>query len=400
MIRKPLATITPQELEHWILENAQEENSTWDFKGHQPDKWKSPKLKGKNGADQKAKLDFLKDVAAFMNAEGGDLIFGVNTKGEITGCDVDNADRLQRTLQAVLGDWLDPVPPFEGVQFRLFQIHEKPVFVVRVKRSWIGPHQVKYQKQHNYPVRRGNENSWMTHQQLLDALDRRSSFQHQLEAELEFGQKLNSPGLSMTVANIEQVASGQYAFLTMDQKWQSMGRFFWGGCSPRVTPDGFVLGVRKGQDWLPAPRIDVNRFGTTHGVSDHIFSRRDTDNRQELTFHDVTLGCELLKFLHSVKGLWNAAGLSGSAIMRLQVTGLQGCALPYNPLRARWGSVCELDSIVLGPLEIPEFQTWEPNATVPQWLTLPLIRLYGAFGIEATEQRRAQWWKDVQANIN
>lgn len=54
------------------------------------------------------KDDFLKNVCAFANAEGGTLNIGINDKGEITG--VDNSNKLVETLPNIINQKLGIVP--------------------------------------------------------------------------------------------------------------------------------------------------------------------------------------------------------------------------------------------------------------------------------------------------
>jgi predicted HTH transcriptional regulator len=54
------------------------------------------------------KDDFLKNVCAFANAEGGTLHIGINDKGEITG--VDNSKKLVETFPNIINQKLGIVP--------------------------------------------------------------------------------------------------------------------------------------------------------------------------------------------------------------------------------------------------------------------------------------------------
>jgi hypothetical protein len=95
------------------------------------------------------KKEFLNDVASFANASGGDLVFGIEVDKEqkdlptkVVGIPVATEDALQLQIQGIVTGGLDPrVPKFET--------HFVPtapgrgVLVLRVGKSWRGPHMVK-----------------------------------------------------------------------------------------------------------------------------------------------------------------------------------------------------------------------------------------------------------------
>lgn len=98
------------------------------------------------GNADKDKNELRADVTSFANAGGGDLIFGVDEAGGVAtavpGLPGVDADAEIRRIEAVIQTSIDPrVPGFES---RAIAIPGKgPVIVVRVPKSWRGPHLVK-----------------------------------------------------------------------------------------------------------------------------------------------------------------------------------------------------------------------------------------------------------------
>jgi hypothetical protein len=97
------------------------------------------------GGTDSDKKEFLADVSSFANTSGGDLLFGIyEDKGvpsAIPGVNIPDPDFEIRRLESLINDGLDPRIRF-GI--RLVQRMDKlPVLVIRVERSWIGPHRVE-----------------------------------------------------------------------------------------------------------------------------------------------------------------------------------------------------------------------------------------------------------------
>ena len=140
------------------------EGETLDFKAGPPNTWRQiPSDKQDIIRDEKA--EFLKDVSAFANAGGGDLVYGLGESegavaGEADGFDCSNLDGLKRHLQALCRENIDP--PVE-LKLKAVEGFEKGiVLVVRVPDTWNKPHMVTIDHSTNFYKRQGTENSKMS----------------------------------------------------------------------------------------------------------------------------------------------------------------------------------------------------------------------------------------------
>ena len=100
-------------------------------------------MPGNADADKK---EFLADVSSFANTAGGDLIFGIEEKQGVPtgnpGLNVADFDLEIRRLESMIGDGIDPRI---RQSIRVVERKGKPaLLVVRVERSWIGPHRVVF----------------------------------------------------------------------------------------------------------------------------------------------------------------------------------------------------------------------------------------------------------------
>ena len=102
-------------------------------------------LPGNSDADKK---EFLADASSFANTAGGDLVFGMDEVGglptQITGLQAADLDLETRRLDSILAAGLSP-----RIRYSIKAIATtagSPVLVVRIERSWAGPHRVVFQQ--------------------------------------------------------------------------------------------------------------------------------------------------------------------------------------------------------------------------------------------------------------
>lgn len=114
-------------------------------------------------ADHKGVRDFLADVTAFANTEGGDIIIGVRedkngVAAEIIGIDSSGLDEGLRRIDDQLRSCVDPrVPQFHAREIPLG--NGRVVLVIRVGASLIAPHRVVFEKSSRF-YRRANRGNY------------------------------------------------------------------------------------------------------------------------------------------------------------------------------------------------------------------------------------------------
>lgn len=133
MIQKALNTITEDDLLA-LISNGVHEGRTIDYKRDLP---------GNSDSDKK---EFLADVSSFANTSGGDLVFGMDEDHglptDLTGFQSTNTDVEIQRLDNILASGLSPRIRYAA---RLIPCNAgKKVLVIRVERSWTGPHRVTF----------------------------------------------------------------------------------------------------------------------------------------------------------------------------------------------------------------------------------------------------------------
>jgi ATP-dependent DNA helicase RecG len=111
--------ISQGEIERWVSED---EGETLEFK---------------TSSSQGSRLSGAKSVCAFLNTEGGRLLFGVDPKGQIAGQEV--SEKTLRSIRDQLGE-IDP-PSFPSID-RVEIGAGKAVVVVTVERGQTRPYAI------------------------------------------------------------------------------------------------------------------------------------------------------------------------------------------------------------------------------------------------------------------
>ena len=143
MIEKPIDKIGPEDFER-LKANGVAEGRTLEYKEALP------------GATDAERKEFLNDVSSFANAVGGDIIYGLKSGRDasgksngliesVDGLAVTNCDVEIQRLENMLRDGIAPRIP--GVRFQWVDgLSRGQALLIRVPRSWAGPHMVTYQQ--------------------------------------------------------------------------------------------------------------------------------------------------------------------------------------------------------------------------------------------------------------
>ena len=141
MIPNAISSVTASHIKDLVADGISESREL-DYKTELP-----------TGAD--GRIGFLKDVAAFANTSGGDLVFGVDEEVDVndkrTGraSAIPGLQNLDDAQKLRLEQWVRTgIEPRVYVQLHaVTELDNGPVLVVRVPRSLTGPHMVKDRSQ-------------------------------------------------------------------------------------------------------------------------------------------------------------------------------------------------------------------------------------------------------------
>jgi hypothetical protein len=145
-----LKRITNEDLTQLVADQIRE-SKTIEFKQHL------------NLEGDKAKVEFLSDITAFANTDGGDLVYGIadasGCAGELVGMRNLDLDSIQQKIENLLRTWVQP--RIRGIEFHPISLDESGsiALVIRIPKSIDAPHLVKMNGGGGGPVRFCGRNS-------------------------------------------------------------------------------------------------------------------------------------------------------------------------------------------------------------------------------------------------
>ncbi|MDO9020197.1 MAG: ATP-binding protein [Deltaproteobacteria bacterium] len=136
MIPKPLSEVTEADLRE-LVRAGSTERRTLEFKRDLP------------ARSDAGKKEFVHDVVSFANAAGGDILFGVEERdgvaAAVPGVACTSFDDAKLWMESVLRD--NVAPRLQGIDIEQVRGFERgPVVLLRVPRSWTGPHMAQVTK--------------------------------------------------------------------------------------------------------------------------------------------------------------------------------------------------------------------------------------------------------------
>ena len=147
-LEKPLDSIKEEDLKE-LIENHVIEKKDLDYKLTLP------------SSREGDKKEFLADIVSFANTSGGDIIYGIgqnNATGypsDLSGIDLPNKDQEILRLESMIREGIEPRIPPVGIQ-PVALANKKTVIIVRIQKSWLSPHRVKFNNDHRFYARGTN----------------------------------------------------------------------------------------------------------------------------------------------------------------------------------------------------------------------------------------------------
>lgn len=288
------------------------------------------------------KYELLKDVCAFANADGGDLVLGVSDAGALTPIspDSERSDPLIRRLSQTIESGIEPRVP--GIQFRSVEVDGGYVLIVRVPASFLGPHAVNnVDNSRRFVMRSGTSTSDMTFDQIRYAFDRTATLSEQarrlIQERNELLKKRHTPLLlaqgPITVAHfvpLNGLAGKQRPNLRdIYNNYTSLLSSTWGGgCSRLFNIDGVLVypGGRTSEECEGYAQVFRNGMMESASREGEEYERQDSSQKK-----GVVWSTSMTDFFRDrTKAFLSMAqshGLSGPAIICFSILHVAGCEL-------------------------------------------------------------------------
>jgi hypothetical protein len=371
------ALLTSVCTEHWP------ESQTLDFKSALP------------GTDDKGRREFLKDVCAFANASGGDLVYGIQEQRGPADQIVPIAiathpvDATKLRLAQILESGLEP--PVQGVAMHAVPLASgEYVLIVRVPASFQRPHRYRFQGHTRWVVRADTHIVDLTYEQIRDAFDRGATLAERARRfrdERLAGVVSGTTGRPLRtgprcVVHLIPIASvaGRSAIDIRPLYHNGYQDFMfedWGGATRDFNLDGLV--VYPGREAAGITYTQIFRSGALEMARwAGMLYVRDEGDKTAIPARDMSILIReaLVKFLGAT-ARW---GIVGPAIAAVALLGVDGYQFWYVPQRY---------SMVRSPADrpnliLPEILIEQLGASAkPDEVAKPLLdTLWQAFGVE------------------
>lgn len=337
---------------------------------------------GLPGSTDDERREFLADVSSLANSAGGDLIYGiteVRENGKPTGVPasidgvggiVPDAETLR--LENMLRDGIAPRLP--GIRFRwVAGFPQGPALVIRVPRSWAGPHMVTYKQHSRFYARNA------TGKYALDVFELRQAFlgsgslrerAREFRAE-RLGRLLGGEapvpltGTSLVCVHLIPHAALAGAvdidLLLAANQGDSLAPLHSHGRGGTFNLDGYVT-FSASAGGSNISYLQVLRNGTIETVSSELVSRRGEPVR--LILPCLTFANELDAFLGRAMRLMRTLVIEPPASLCVSLIGVRGAELGLSThltfYRDIHATPFDRDNLLLRDILLPE---WEGGDT-------------------------------------
>lgn len=347
------------------------------------------------GGSDKEKHELLKDVCAFANADGGDIVFGVEeldgTAETIVSITSELFDPLQRRLSQMLDSGIEP--RLQALQIVQVAVFSGFVLVIRIPASFSGPHCFRVNNAKRFVMRNGTTTTDLTFDQLRSAFDRTATLSERARNFLAGRTKLiadrrtpkrlaDGPTRAIHLIPIGGLAGRQSANLA-SLNGRGFTRFLepdWGGGSRSFNLDGMVIFPDGSSEEDHHGYSQVFRNGIMEAAS---LAGEVRETGQSESGQQVVWATEMTKFFRERTETFIAAakewGLAGPAILSYSILNVEGYELAtgaQSPRRKKLES--DRPHLVVPELWIDNLESVEIDQIVRPLLDI----LWQGFGLE------------------
>lgn len=335
MIGKKLDKIEESDLQD-LMDNEVQEGKTIEYKA------------SLNLDSEKQKAELLKNVSSFANASGGDLIYGIKEgsgkkKGipdEIKGMPIESTDIWKQRIESILLRGITPRLHSKNIHF--VELNNKNIaLVIRVGKSWIGPHRVVFKDDPKFHEKFFTRNSSGIHS--MDVSELRVAFNLSdtiIEKVRKFkdGRILNiiadetpfpltdGPKIVFHLIPLISFNPGQrYDIVALIEKMQPLPLIVRHTHNGRFNLDGYLSFPEVSDGTLLYSYTQFFRNGIIEGVESSLFDRKSSriNNRYE---------GNIIDFLKKCLNILNELNVEPPFMVFLTLVGVKGYEIIYKPL--------------------------------------------------------------------
>lgn len=346
MIHKPFDQIEKADIDA-LVANEVAESKTLEYK---------EKINGWGDDDKK---EFLADVAALANTEGGDLLFGVKERRptgiaeDACGVAVEAAEEIAR-IEAIVREGIAPRIP--SVQVKAINGFSRGhVILIRIGKSWAAPHMVNFKVRHLFWARNSTGKFHLDIAGIRSAFLGSETLSKRIEAFVtERVSKISvketpiplEKGPTVVMHLIPVSTLGQQNVLSPKELAHLHGEtapLTASGYSNRVNLDGFLTYVPAGKELTSSSYTQFFRNGSIEAVSTDLMGEHDGKKVIPYTH----LEGELIQALNRCLSVYKRLLVSPPMELRLTMIGVRGYEMATRAFFSRRATPIERDTVFL-----------------------------------------------------
>jgi len=316
-----------------LCEEGCPESQTLEFKS---------KIPGKLDQD---KHEICKDVVALANADGGDLVYGINEKDgiaeSIAGISIEPADAAIRRINQVLDAGIEP--RIHGLRIQQILVSEGYVLILRVPSSYDSPHCIRTKNNRRFVMRNDTGVVDMSFDQIRGAFDRTATLAEQARRFIANRRKLiadgqapvsliSGPQMVVHLVPISGLAGRETVELKPihDRFFTEFIEYNWHGGSRVYNIDGLLIHSADKEENGYYAYNQIFRNGSLEGVKlGGALEKNLQGNEKAIVWSSnmsVFFYYSIKKFIKSVK-VW---GFAGPALLGVSIVNVKGYELQVS----------------------------------------------------------------------
>ncbi len=364
---RPLDQIVEMDVQALVDAKASE-SDTLDFKLELP------------GRSEKDIVGLAADVAAFANTKGGDIVYGMDEEEgvatELFGVPAEGLDRAILRLDEIINSRVKPT--VHSLRFHPVTLASGRIAVVlRIPRSWNGPHAMINGDWLRFVVRRSRNNATLNVGEVHEAsrrsaraIERKRAFRAERIAKVIANETPVIlppwPKLAFHLMPLTITDSGERIDL---ERFRQAG-IYWHSAHPlgivsthvRYNFDGLLRQGDESSTYQPSAYVQFFRDGTLESVS--AYSLQDRSSSAKLIASDL-FERSLITGLGTYLRLYQAINMPLPLVMMVTLTGVEGYSiqLPPGSNFVEVGELFDRDILVVPEVIIDSYQH-EANPSV------------------------------------
>ncbi len=341
------------------------------------------------GSDREAKVEFLKDITAFANAHGGDILIGIREPSEgidahqqIVG--IENGEQIAHDLERVASSSVDPRIP--GLRIISVQLASgRWCVIVHIPPSLSRPHMVNYQGHRSFYIRHSESSHPMTSHEIRESVVLSLSAEARVKLYLETAEREDRayylkgnpsfiiqamPLISLEqpwdiyTPEFEQIVRGNSRKNKHGEQYSLSTEI-----APQITING-IIGMNERLN--PVFRTEVHRNGYVSAIYRNL-QTQTVDTLERPVVHSTL--CKLFNaFSDFISELWEATATELPYLFGCKYVGAQGTVLWTETRSQKFTQPYERDEIVW-PIHYRQ-----PNQDPTLIMNSICVELFNAFG--------------------